>query len=225
MQGHHRSGEHLSAAVYQLDAPTAEVSAARSASLKSGFDLVVACALIALALPLMLLVALAIKWDSQGPIFYRQERVGLGGRRFQVLKFRSMRQDAEANGQPVWAEVDDHRITRVGRFIRWARIDELPQLFNVLRGEMSMVGPRPERPFFVERFESMVPSYGKRHQVKPGITGLAQVCGSYHTDARDKLRFDLIYVSHRSVWLDVKILLRTILVIVFPKAAQTKQSS
>jgi lipopolysaccharide/colanic/teichoic acid biosynthesis glycosyltransferase len=172
MREHRRAGGHLkSAAVYHLDASPAEVLAARSTSLKRGFDLVVACALIALALPLMLLVALAIKWDSRGPIVYRQERVGLRGRRFDVLKFRSMRQDAEADGQPVWAAVDDPRVTRVGRFIRWARIDELPQLFNVVRGEMSMVGPRPERPFFVERLGCTIANYDDWHSVLPGITG------------------------------------------------------
>ena len=128
----------------------------RSSVVKRAADLSVACALLAFTLPLMMMVALAIKLDSPGPVFYRQERVGLGGRRFTLLKLRSMRQDAEADGRPVWAAAQDDRITRVGRFIRCTRIDELPQLFNVLRGEMSMVGPRPERPHFVDRCDHTV---------------------------------------------------------------------
>lgn len=193
---------------------------------KRAFDLT--CALVGLtvfSVP-MLVVAALIKITSRGPVVFAQERTGVNGKSFVLYKFRTMRQDAESITGPVLSTgIADWRLTTIGKWLRLFRIDELPQLINVLKGEMSMVGPRPERPFFVEKFEAMVPTYAKRHQVKPGITGLAQVCGGYHTDARDKLRFDLIYVSHRSVWLDMKILMRTILVIVFPKAAHTKQTS
>src|SRR5215469_16737656 len=155
-------------------------------------DFILASTLVISALPLMLFVALAIKCDSGGPVFYRQERIGLRGRRFAVLKFRSMRQHAEADGRPVWAAAQDHRVTRVGCFIRWARIDELPQLWNVLCGEMSIVGPRPERPYFVEQFNKLIPSYDERHTILPGITGWAQVnypYGASLEDAREKLRY------------------------------------
>jgi lipopolysaccharide/colanic/teichoic acid biosynthesis glycosyltransferase len=138
-------------------------------------DLLIACCLILLTLPLMILVALAVKCDSRGLVFYRQERIGLGGRRFMLLKFRSMIRDAEPGGRPVWAAEHDNRVTRIGRFIRPTRIDELPQLLNVLRGDMSMIGPRPERPYFVERLNEIIPSFTERHSIKPGITGWAQV--------------------------------------------------
>ena len=186
-------------------------------------DLLLASTLLLTLLPLMLLVALAIKCDSPGPVFYRQERVGLRGRRFAVLKFRSMRQDAEADGRPVWAAAQDHRITRVGRFIRWARIDELPQLLNVLRGEMSVIGPRPERPYFVEQFNKLIPSYDDRHAVLPGITGWAQVnypYGASLKDAREKLRYDLYYIANYSLLLDLKILLATVRVVLSGKGAR-----
>jgi exopolysaccharide biosynthesis polyprenyl glycosylphosphotransferase len=186
-------------------------------------DIVLASTLLMSALPLMFFVALAIKCDSAGSIFYRQERVGLRGRRFAVLKFRSMKADAEADGRPVWALAHDHRVTRVGRFIRWARIDELPQLLNVLRGEMSIVGPRPERPFFVEQFNKLIPSYDDRHAVLPGITGWAQVnypYGASVEDAREKLRYDLYYVSNYRFLLDLKILLATVRVVLSGKGAR-----
>jgi lipopolysaccharide/colanic/teichoic acid biosynthesis glycosyltransferase len=138
-------------------------------------DLMIACALVVFTLPLMAIVTLAIKLDSFGPVFYRQERVGLGGRRFMLLKFRSMVHNAEPDGRPVWAAEHDSRITRVGRFIRCVRIDELPQLFNVLGGDMSMVGPRPERSYFVDPLTEIIPSFAAPHEVKPGITGRAQV--------------------------------------------------
>jgi len=167
--------------------------------------------------PLMLLFAVLIRASSKGPVIYRQERIGYLGRPFTVYKFRTMVQDAEAACGPVLSPGDhDERLTPIGRFLKKTRMDELPQLWNVLRGEMSVVGPRPERPFFVRQFEQMRPLYVKRHQVRPGITGLAQVCGGYHTDARDKLRFDLIYVSQRSLWLDLWILLKTAAVVTRP---------
>ncbi len=186
-------------------------------------DLLIACSLIALTLPLMLIVALAIKCDSPGPVFYRQERVGLNSRRFVLLKFRSMRQDAEADGRPVWAAARDNRVTRVGGFMRLTRIDELPQLFNVLRGEMSLVGPRPERPHFVDHLGKIIPSYDERHTVLPGITGWAQVnypYGASVEDARQKLAYDLYYIANRSLLLDLKILCATVGVVIFQKGAR-----
>lgn len=186
-------------------------------------DLLIGCSLIAFTLPLMMLVALAIKYDSPGSVFYRQERVGLNGRRFALLKFRSMRQDAEADGRPVWAAARDDRITRVGGFIRCTRIDELPQLLNVLRGDMSLVGPRPERPHFVDHLGNVIPSYDKRHAVLPGITGWAQVnypYGASVEDARQKLVYDLYYVANRSLLLDLRILFATVGVVIFRKGAR-----
>ena len=186
-------------------------------------DIVLASALLLLTLPLMFFVALAIKCDSAGSVFYRQERVGLRGRSFAVLKFRSMRADAEADGCPVWAQTQDDRVTRVGRFIRWARIDELPQLLNVLRGEMSIVGPRPERPFFVEQFNKLILSYDDRHAVLPGITGWAQVnypYGASVEDAREKLRYDLQYIANYGFRLDLKILRATIRVVLSGEGAR-----
>lgn len=191
--------------------------------LKRIIDIVVASALLMSTLPLMFFVALAIKCDSAGPVFYRQERVGLRGHRFALLKFRSMREDAEADGQPVWAAALDHRVTRVGQLIRWARIDELPQLLNVLRGEMSIVGPRPERPYFVEQLNKLIPSYDDRHAVLPGITGWAQVnypYGASIQDAREKLRYDLHYVANFSFLLDLKILFATVRVVLRGEGAR-----
>jgi len=165
--------------------------------------------------PLMLLVAALIKLTSPGPIIFAQERVGQLGRVFRLYKFRTMRQDAEAQTGPVLSMGSlDARMTPVGKWLRIFRIDELPQLWNVLRGEMSVVGPRPERPFFVEQFATRDPVYVRRHAVRPGITGMAQVLAGYHTDARDKLRFDLIYITHQSVGLDLKILWFTLVLIV-----------
>jgi len=195
----------------------------RSAYFKRVIDLTVACALLAFALPLMMIVAFAIKYDSPGPVFYRQERVGLGGRRFALLKFRSMRQDAEADGRPVWAAIADARITRVGRLIRCTRIDELPQLLNVLYGDMSMVGPRPERLYFVDQLNKVIPSYNRRHTALPGITGWAQInypYGASLEDARQKHRYDLEYIEHHSVFLDVKILVSTVGVVFGQKGAR-----
>jgi exopolysaccharide biosynthesis polyprenyl glycosylphosphotransferase len=168
-----------------------------------------------LTLPLLVMLALIISLDSPGPVLYRQKRVGLGGRVFTLLKFRTMRVDAEASG-PTWAAVQDNRVTRVGGFLRRARLDELPQLFNVLRGEMSFVGPRPERPHFVEQLAEVIPFYHDRTLVKPGITGWAQVnfpYGASVEDAREKLRYDLYYVKHRGLLLDLSILAATIKVV------------
>lgn len=161
-------------------------------------------------------VALAIRLDSPGPILYSQNRVGLNGQLFRIYKFRSMRQDAEKNGA-AWATVGDARVTRVGRFLRLTRIDELPQVWNVLRGDMTLVGPRPERPEFTSLLEAEIPSYAERHQVKPGITGWAQVRYRYTSSVRDseaKLEYDLYYVKYRSLGLDLRVLLQTVLVVV-----------
>ena len=177
-------------------------------------ELAIAISSLALLSPILLLAAILVKISSPGPIIFAQERVGQFGNRFTLFKFRTMVENAEAETGPILASgKSDTRLTAVGRWFRLFRIDELPQFWNVLRGEMSLVGPRPERPCFVQRFEKVIPMYGRRHEVRPGITGLAQVCGGYKTDARDKLRFDLIYISHRSLWMDLKILARTVLVV------------
>lgn len=192
------------------------------AALHRGFDIVLSLILLLFTLPLMLLTALAVRLDSRGPVLYRQERVGLGGRPFTLLKFRSMRTDAEARG-PVWAAQRDPRVTRIGGFIRLVRIDELPQLVNILRGQMSFIGPRPERPHFVAQLEQIIPAYAERALVKPGLTGWAQVnypYGASVEDARAKLSYDLYYVKHRSLWLDLMILLATVRVVLFQRGAR-----
>lgn len=186
------------------------------------FDVVVSIAMLLVTLPLMLITALAIRIESPGPVIYRQERVGFGGRRFMCLKFRSMRADAERDGVARWAAKSDPRVTSVGRFIRKVRIDELPQLINVLRGEMSFVGPRPERPSFVQDLKQAIPFYDVRHSVKPGLTGWAQVRYSYGAsveDARKKLQFDLYYVKNHSLFLDLLILVETVRVVLFREGA------
>jgi len=175
------------------------------------------------AAPIMLLTAIAVKLDSAGPAVYTQERVGENGRIFKIYKFRSMRVDAEEGGMPLWASDDDPRITRVGRLIRLARLDELPQLWNVMNGDMSFVGPRPERPFFVEQLVQEIPFYMQRHAVKPGLTGWAQVkyqYGSSIEDATEKLRYDLYYIKHLSIVFDLTIVIDTVKVILFGKGAK-----
>jgi sugar transferase (PEP-CTERM system associated) len=186
------------------------------------FDLAGALIGIVAAGPIMLLTALAVRLDSPGPVLYCQERVGQNGRLFTLCKFRSMRIDAE-QGTPVWASAHDDRVTRVGRFIRLTRLDELPQFWNVLRGEMSFVGPRPERPFFVQQLVESIPFYAARHAVKPGVTGWAQVryrYGASVEDALEKLRYDLYYMKHLSLVFDLTILVDTIKVMVCRKGAQ-----
>lgn len=181
-------------------------------TLKRGFDIAVASLLLMLSAPFLLLVVVAIKLDSKGPIFYRQERTGLFGSTYHLWKFRSMRTDAEKHGA-VWAKANDDRVTRVGRFIRRARIDEIPQVFNILTGDMSFVGPRPERPVFVEQLKQQIPFYGLREAVKPGLTGWAQIrypYGASVEDARNKLEFDLYYVKNGSLFLDVGIIFHTV---------------
>lgn len=185
---------------------------------KRAFDIVSSLILLVVFAPVMLLAAIAIKLDSPGPVFYRQARVGLGGRSFMCTKFRSMHVDAEKDGVARWASKDDPRITRVGDFLRKSRIDELPQLWSVLTGEMSLVGPRPERPSFVEELKGEIPFYEIRHTVKPGITGWAQVryhYGASMDDARRKHQFDLYYVKNNSLFLDLLVLVETVSVIAF----------
>jgi sugar transferase (PEP-CTERM system associated) len=189
---------------------------------KRAFDITCSILLLAVAAPVMAITALVVKMESKGPAIYRQERVGLGGRRFMCLKFRSMRSDAESDGVAKWAQKNDSRITRVGNVIRKTRIDELPQLLNVLRGEMSFVGPRPERPTFVDQLKRDIPFYDVRHCVKPGLTGWAQVRYSYGAsveDSRKKLQFDLYYVKNHSLFLDLVVLLDTIRVVLFREGA------
>jgi sugar transferase (PEP-CTERM system associated) len=184
-----------------------------SRTVKRGLDVLLAILALLVTIPLFVLLPLLIKLSSSGPVFYRQERVGWQGRRFTILKFRSMRMDAEEPGSAIWAEEQDPRVTAVGRFMRRYRIDELPQLMNVLRGDMSMVGPRPERPEFIGRLTRDVPYYAYRLAVKPGITGWAQVkfrYGATVQDAAEKLQYDLYYIKHMSVRLDGLIALKTI---------------
>ncbi|MCC8098399.1 MAG: sugar transferase, partial [Eubacterium sp.] len=177
--------------------------------LKRILDITVAVTALILLSPVMVITAIMVKLDSKGPVLYSQERVGLYGETFFVHKFRSMKRDAEANCGPVLAAEGDPRITKFGRFMRATRLDELPQLFNVLKGEMSIVGPRPERPFFVKQFIAQKPEYDYRHNVKPGITGLAQIAGKYNTSAYDKLIYDLLYIQDVSVKTDLMIMLQT----------------
>jgi exopolysaccharide biosynthesis polyprenyl glycosylphosphotransferase len=183
---------------------------------KRGFDLATVIVTAPLIGPLILLIGLAIRVDSPGPMFFTQQRVGQGGRAFRMVKFRSMRTDAEHAGAQFAAE-GDHRITRVGRMIRRLRIDELPQFWNVFKGDMSIIGPRPEQVDFVERFESSIPFYGYRHLVKPGISGWAQVTQGYadsEAGTRDKLEYDLYYAKHCSFWLDMLIGIRTFRILI-----------
>ncbi|MEZ5502019.1 MAG: TIGR03013 family PEP-CTERM/XrtA system glycosyltransferase [Halioglobus sp.] len=205
---------------------TEDLRSSTSTSLtKRTFDILASFALLMATWPLMLVTALAI-WIEDGfgaPVFFSQERVGLGGKAFRVLKFRSMSVDAEGDGKARWATVNDSRITRVGSFIRRTRIDELPQIFNVLSGEMAFIGPRPERPEFVRQLAEQIPYYNSRHAVKPGITGWAQLCypyGASEEDARQKLQFDLYYVKNQSLFLDFMVTLSTVEVVLFGKGAR-----
>jgi sugar transferase (PEP-CTERM system associated) len=191
--------------------------------LKRAFDIAVSLALLIFSLPLLAATTCLIKLDSSGPILYRQDRVGSRGKIFSIFKFRSMRVDAELDGSPKWAVKGDPRVTRVGAIIRKLRIDELPQILNVLRGDMSFVGPRPERPFFVANLTEAVPYYAERHWARPGITGWAQInypYGASIEDARRKLSFDLYYVKNQSIFLDFLILLQTARVIFWNHGAR-----
>ena len=186
------------------------------------FDIVCASILIILAMPVMLVTAILIVLEDGFPLLYRQERVGVNGRLFNVIKFRSMRRDAEKDGKPIWAQAQDNRVTRVGQIIRKLRIDELPQLFSVLKGDMSLVGPRPERPFFVDQLTKEIPFYAVRHSVKPGVTGWAQVryhYGATVEDSAEKLQYDLYYVKNHSLFLDMVVLFETVGVVLTGKGA------
>ena len=185
--------------------------------IKRILDLFFVALLSVIAIPVGIITAVAIKKESPGPVFYRQKRVGQYNQEFEVIKFRSMRADAEKNGAQ-WASKNDSRVTRVGNFIRKTRIDELPQLINVLKGEMSMVGPRPEREVFIKELETVIPYYRFRHAVKPGITGLAQVKYPYGASVEDavwKHKYDIYYIKHQSFFMDAKILLLTVKAVLF----------
>jgi sugar transferase (PEP-CTERM system associated) len=193
--------------------------------LERTFDLIASIGLLFLTVPVMLLTVLAIKLEDGfgAKVLYRQVRVGEHGRLFRLLKFRSMREDAEGDGRARWAAKNDNRVTRVGRIIRKLRIDELPQVFNVLAGEMSLVGPRPERPEFVSQLSNKIPFYRERHTIKPGITGWAQLCypyGSNELDAAEKLQYDLFYVKNRSFLFYLAILLQTVEVVLWGKGSR-----
>jgi exopolysaccharide biosynthesis polyprenyl glycosylphosphotransferase len=188
--------------------------------LKRLLDIMISFIILIVSLPLSLMVAIAIKIDSPGTIFFIQQRCGLNDSVFRMIKFRSMFKDAEKHSGPVWSQKDDPRVTRVGKILRKLRLDEIPQMYNVLKGEMSLVGPRPERPFFVEKFAKEIPYYKRRLKVRPGITGWAQVKHKYDEsieDVKAKLRFDLFYIENMSINMDFKILFRTIFVVVFGK--------
>lgn len=186
-------------------------------------DIVFSAFLLLLTFPLCAITALAIAAESRGPVFYKQQRVGWNGRIFEIFKFRSMRSDAEAAGRPVWASEDDPRITHVGKIIRALRIDEIPQIINIFKGDMSLIGPRPERPEFVMELEKEIPYYSLRHSVPPGITGWAQVNYPYGASIEDtirKLEYDLYYIKNMSYYLDIKICLLTIGVVLFGHGAR-----
>jgi len=190
---------------------------------KRAIDVIVSAVGLLLSAPITLLTAAAIRVDSPGPIFYRQERVGQNNEPFTIYKFRSMCEGAEANGGPVWAAEGDPRVTRVGNIIRKVRIDEIPQMINVLRGQMSLVGPRPERPFFVQTLNKQIPYYSLRHSIKPGITGWAQICYSYgdsEEDAIEKLQYDLYYIKNMSALFDLQIIFESLKVVLLGKGAR-----
>ena len=188
---------------------------------KRPFDLGIIFISLLLFLPiwtlLCVVIPVAIWLADRGPVFYTQERLGLNGKRFRMVKFRTMLQDAEAGTGPIWALERDHRVTAVGRILRTSRLDEMPQLINVIKGDMSLVGPRPERPVLAEQFSQVVPGFSQRFTVRPGIAGLAQVRGHYHTRMRDKLRYDTLYIERMGPWLDFKLLFLSV-------AAVLKQS-
>jgi len=189
-------------------------------AIKRLIDILVSSVTLLLFLPLILLIMFLIRLESRGPVLFKQDRVGKDGKIFSLYKFRSMTKEAEKYTGPVLAESDDERITKLGKILRRTRLDEIPQLISVLKGDMSLVGPRPERPFFVERFKREIPGYVRRLQVRPGITGLAQVHSTYDISARSKLRYDLLYVRNHSLFLDMEIILRTIWVVLRRKGAR-----
>jgi len=192
-------------------------------SFKQFNDYFIALLLLVLFSPIMIIISAAIKLTSPGPIFYRQERVGKGGINYQIIKFRSMKVGAEKNSGPIWAKENDKRISPIGNFLRKSHFDELPQIFNVLKGEMSIIGPRPERPFFVNKLKTEIPMYLDRLNVKPGITGLAQVRNRYDENLEDvkrKVKYDKLYIKKMSFYLDFKVLLWTVIVILTGKGVR-----
>ncbi|SJZ49572.1 sugar transferase [Selenihalanaerobacter shriftii] len=189
-------------------------------STKRLLDIIVSVLGLILTLPIMLIVAIAIKIDTPGPIIFKQSRLGLNGEEFIIYKFRSMVKNAEAETGPVWAKKNDPRITKVGHFIRKRRIDELPQFLNILKGEMSLVGPRPERPVFIDKFSKNYTDFRDRLLIKPGITGLAQVTGGYELSPHQKVRLDIFYIKKRGLLLDIKVLLKTVLIIILGNGAR-----
>lgn len=187
------------------------------------FEIIISLFILIAASPFLALAAVLIEIDNPGPVLFKQERVGRNGRIFNLLKLRSMRQDAESRTGPIWSEVGDSRVTRVGRVLRKTKIDEIPQVFNVLKGDMSFVGPRPERPYFVELLKGKVPFYFQRLSINPGITGLAQIkypYGSSVEDAVEKLQYDLYYIKHMSFWLDFSVLFDTVKVVLFGRGGR-----
>lgn len=194
-----------------------------SAVLQHFFGCLFAVFALLVSAPALILISILIKLDSRGPVFYKQERVGLSGKNFFVYKFRSMRHDAEASSGPIWAATSDSRVTRVGRLLRKLRLDELPQFFNILRGDMNLVGPRPERPHFVSLLKQEVPYYDLRHSIPPGITGWAQVSAAYGStveESQEKLEYDLFYILNRSLLLDALIVVRTFKIMICGKGAR-----
>lgn len=188
--------------------------------LKRLLDIIVSMLILIFSLPLIIVSSVAIKLDSKGTVFFKQDRIGMNSRIFRMIKFRSMFEDAEKHTGPVWSQRNDPRVTRVGKILRKLRIDEIPQMYNVLRGEMSLVGPRPERPFFVTKLSDEIPYYKRRLKVRPGITGWAQVKHKYDESIEDvkiKLRYDLFYIENMSLRMDLKILIRTLYVVMFGK--------
>ncbi|RGW63198.1 sugar transferase [Enterococcus durans] len=190
-----------------------------SSVLKRGFDIVFSVVGLVPATPIILVTSLAIMIESLGNPFYLQKRLGLLGKEFKVIKLRSMRLDAEKNGAQ-WADKNDNRITKVGHFIRKTRIDELSQLINVLKGDMSIIGPRPERKIFVDEFSEEIPNFPKRMEVKPGLTGWAQVNGGYDISPEEKLKLDLHYIDHKSISMDVSIILKTVRIVLTGEGAR-----
>ncbi|MBE7145196.1 sugar transferase [Bacillus paranthracis] len=211
-----KTGENV-AREYQItsDAQATQVESNQSRiylGIKYILDIVFSLIGLIVLAPVILIFSIFIVLESPGSPFYLQERLGINGRKFKIIKLRSMRNDAEKNGAK-WAEKNDPRVTKIGLFIRKTRIDELPQLLNVLKRDMSLVGPRPERPIFTEKFEQEIPGFKKRLEVRPGLTGWAQVNGGYEITPREKLNLDIYYINHASIVLDFKILIRTVKVV------------
>lgn len=188
-------------------------------TIKRVFDLVASIMALVVCAPLMLVIAAFVKFESPGPVIFKQERLGKGGKPFTMYKFRSMRLDAEKDG-PQWAEVNDERCTKIGRIIRRYHADELPQLWNIIKGEMSIVGPRPEREYYYEKIEESLPEFKERLRIKPGLTGLSQVNGCYDQTLEERLAYDIEYMQKRSLWMDAVCILKTVVVVFSGKGAR-----